>query len=197
MKISNLILVFFLSLLLFSCTRSLPPLSIEILLSQEVFQGTIWWDLEIKKDFTPSKNTGQAEFQISENFIYVRLKTPIGTTLGLLVWKKDDPGLIKVYDLYNQELVLLFINNPSLLQKLETLPFYFLGMKEETLSWSLDKVFVKYQFDKERKVGTILTEEVIFGWKIQSLEPLRGKTWEAFFDLETLEKQLVKRSIFL
>lgn len=195
MKTFNLTVVVFLSLLLFSCLRSLPPLYIETLLSQETLQGTIWWDLEIKRSSTFEKNVGQAEFQITEKSVYLRLKTPLGTTLGFLVWKKDDPGLIRVYDLYNRELIILFIKDSSFLKDLELLPFYFLGVKEHTLERSFDRVSVGYRFDKRKKIGTIITKEVTFVWKIQNIEPLKGKTWEAFFDFETLEKQFIKRSI--
>lgn len=195
MKTLNLIVVIFLSLLLLSCSRSLPPFSIEILLSQEPLQGTIWWNLEIKKSSTSEKNIGQADFQVSENFMYLRLKTPIGTTLGFLVWKKEDPSLIKVYDLYNQELIILFLKDPYFLKDLELLPFYFLGVKENTLDRSFERISIGYRFDKRKKIGTIITKDATFVWQIQNIAPLKEKTWEALFDFEALEKQLIKRSI--
>lgn len=180
--------------LFFSCSKSVTLISTFSLSSQETLEGKIWWELEIRENSSFKKDAGYADFQINENFLYLRLKTPIGTTLGFLIWKKDQPTVIKVYDLYNQQYIKIHLKSMTT-KELETFPFYFLGKKGEEKSWYLNNLLFKYKFDKSKNKGNIVSEIMFLEWKIYTLQSLEGKTWEALFNFESLEKQFVKKEL--
>ncbi len=131
------------------CCYKAPPISKKPI--EKVYQGTIWWEITYLTNNQTKTFSGYADFQTGKNFLYLRLKSPINTTLGYGKWEISSFNIIKIFDLYSKKYYLVVFNQYP---ELKNIPLYFLGLKKEK-NWNFLKTSFKYSFINNEKKGFI------------------------------------------
>jgi hypothetical protein len=156
------------SFFIVSCGRyKVSPVEKIITLSEDkVYTGKIWWKIEIFKKDKIKSNGGYADFQVSQNFLYISLKSPFNSMVALIKWEKEKNSRIDVYDFYNKKHFIIFLPQNF---KNNLLPFYFLGLKKKEMCYNFFKMKIKYMFLKDKNTGYISCPYFRAMWKIKTL----------------------------
>ncbi|WP_038057924.1 hypothetical protein [Thermodesulfobacterium hydrogeniphilum] len=165
-------LIFAISIICFSCAKpkitSIKTHNISLFKEKKIsLKGVIWWRVDLFKDRKVKSNAGYANFIVNKNFLYIELKTPMGSSLGLIKWDKNLFDKIKIYDFYHKKLYIIEIP-----QKFKTyeIPFYFLGLKERKTEVVFSKIKIFYFFSKKEKKGILSSPYFKLIWIIKKLE---------------------------
>jgi hypothetical protein len=133
---------------------------------KKIYSGNLWLEIKTFNKNQTKTFSSYADFQVSEDFLYLRLKSPFNTTLGYGKWEASSFNTIEIFDLYHKKHYLInFQKKPEL----KNIPLYFLGMKEKSLNWDFLKISFKYSFDEAKKEGMIISETFQLRWKIKTL----------------------------
>ena len=172
LKIVQVLNKFFLFFGIFSficgCCYKAPPISKKPI--EKVYQGTIWWEITYLTNNQTKTFSGYADFQTGKNFLYLRLKSPINTTLGYGKWEISSFNIIKIFDLYNKKYYLVVLNQHP---ELKNIPLYFLGLKKEK-NWNFLKTSFKYSFINNEKKGFISSHSFSLKWRFKSISSLEN-----------------------
>jgi len=137
------------------------------LISNQTFYGKIWWKLSFYKENNVQTFGGYADFEISIDYLYIKLKSPFGSTIGLIEWKKDFPREIIFYNLKEKKSFCFTFNTP--LSLFEYLNLYFLGIKNKKAIWYIKKNKFIYSFSFPEKKGKIRSSKFYLEWKIKKI----------------------------
>ena len=130
----------------------------------KLYQGKIWWKLEVIQNHEKKVNGGYAWFCASSNFLVVELKTPFNSELAIIRWNKQNPEKIFLYDLFHKQEVIFVINN----EEAQALPLYFLGKKGKKKKFFLFKKPVFYTFSENK--GEVKGENFNILWKFKNVK---------------------------
>jgi len=157
--------VFFLFLcFIFGCCYK--PLILRKVPAKRVYFGNLWLEVKFFTNNQTKIFSGYADFQASEDFLFLRFKSPLNTTLGYGKWEISSFNLIEIFDFYSKKHYLVtFQKQPEL----KNIPLYFMGLKEKTLRWDFLKTSFEYSFSEEKKEGMISSEVFQLRWKIKTL----------------------------
>jgi hypothetical protein len=161
--LSNFFLLFTLCFS-FGCSYKAPPLS--KISAKNVYYGKIWWEITLFTNNETKTLSNYADFQVEEDFLYLRFKSPLNTTLGYGRWETSFYNLIEIFDLYNQKHYLIILEPKA---ELKDIPLYFLGLKEKNLTWNFLKTSFNYSFLEDKKEGTISSKLFILKWRFKEL----------------------------
>lgn len=150
------------------CCYKAPPISKKPI--EKVYQGTIWWEITYLTNNQTKTFSGYADFQTGKNFLYLRLKSPINTTLGYGKWEISSFNIIEIFDLYNKKYYLVVFNQHP---ELKNIPLYFLGLKKEK-NWNFLKTSFKYSFINNEKKGFISSHSFSLKWRFKSISSLEN-----------------------
>ena len=181
------------SVLIVSCGKNFFD-SLPETLSEKIYVGSVWINLEVVKDEKKEINATYGDFQLSSNFFYLRLKNPFGVTLGIISWEISNKNQIKIYDFLNRKIIVVSFSkdfNP------EDLPWYVIGAKEKEKIWEFSKGAVFYRFDKEFKEGEIKVDSFRASWEIKNLKYTEKPPWDPMFYQKNLEKEATEDLIQL
>jgi len=157
---------FFLYILCFAlgCSYKAPPLS--KISPKNVYYGKIWWEITLFTNNETKTLSNYADFQVEEDFLYLRFKSPLNTTLGYGKWETSFYNLIEIFDLYNQKHYFIILEPKP---ELKDIPLYFLGLKEKILTWNFLKTSFYYSFSEDKKEGTISSDLFILKWRFKDI----------------------------
>jgi len=167
LKTAQLLSKFFLLFILcFAFGCSYKALSISKVSPKNVYYGKIWWEITLFTNNETKTLSNYADFQVEEDFLYLRFKSPLNTTLGYGKWETSFFNLIEVFDLYDKKHYLIILEpNPEL----KEIPLYFLGLKEKNLTWNFLKTSFHYSFLEDKKEGSISSDLFILKWRFKNL----------------------------
>jgi len=148
----------------FGCSYKAPPLS--KISTKNVYYGKIWWEITLFTNNKTKTLSNYADFQVKEDFLYLRFKSPLNTTMGYGKWEISFYNLIEIFDLYNQKHYLIILEPKA---ELKDIPLYFLGLKEKNLTWNFLKTSFNYSFLEDKKEGTISSNLFILKWRFKEL----------------------------
>jgi hypothetical protein len=148
----------------FGCSYKAPPLS--KISTKNVYYGKIWWEITLFTNNETKTLSNYADFQVKEDFLYLRFKSPLNTTMGYGKWEISFYNLIESFDLYNQKHYLIILEPKA---ELKDIPLYFLGLKEKNLTWNFLKTSFNYSFLEDKKEGTISSNLFILKWRFKEL----------------------------
>jgi hypothetical protein len=148
----------------FGCSYKAPPLS--KISTKNVYYGKIWWEITLFTNNETKTLSNYADFQVKEDFLYLRFKSPLNTTMGYGKWEISFYNLIEIFDLYNQKHYLIILEPKA---ELKDIPLYFLGLKEKNLTWNFLKTSFNYSFLEDKKEGTISSNLFILKWRFKEL----------------------------
>jgi hypothetical protein len=148
----------------FGCSYKAPPLS--KISTKNVYYGKIWWEITLFTNNETKTLSNYADFQVKEDFLYLRFKSPLNTTMGYGKWEISFYNLIEIFDLYNQKHYLIILEPKA---ELKDIPLYFLGLKEKNLTWNFLKTSFNYSFLEDKKEGTITSNLFILKWRFKEL----------------------------
>lgn len=186
-KILSKIFLFLIFCFAFGCAHK--ELTISKLTPKNVYQGTIWWEITLFTNNETKTISNYADFQVSEELLYLRFKSPFNTTLGYGKWELSLFNFIEIFDLYNQKhYLIVFETNPEL----KNIPSYFFGLKEKKLTWNFLKTSFNYSFSEDKKEGMVSSDFLKLRWRfknvslIESFVPMLKDT-SIFKDLQKIE----------
>ncbi len=165
---SNKIIFLLILLLIFSGCAYKKTVSLEEFPQEikEIFEGSIWWEIIYFSNNETRAINGYGDFQTSKDFLFLKLKSPLSTTLGYGKWISSSPETIEIFDFYNKKHYLVLLNpNPDL----QNIPFYFLGLKEPEKTFYFLKTIFKYSFSQFNKEGTIISDILILKWRFKTI----------------------------
>lgn len=148
----------------FGCSYKALPLS--KISTKNVYYGKIWWEITLFTNNETKTLSNYADFQVKEDFLYLRFKSPLNTTMGYGKWEISFYNLIEIFDLYNQKHYLIILEPKA---ELKDIPLYFLGLKEKNLTWNFLKTSFNYSFLEDKKEGTISSNLFILKWRFKEL----------------------------
>jgi len=148
----------------FGCSYKAP--SLNKISTKNVYYGKIWWEITLFTNNETKTLSNYADFQVKEDFLYLRFKSPLNTTLGYGKWETSFYNLIEIFDLYNQKHYLIILEPKA---ELKDIPLYFLGLKEKILTWDFLKTSFNYSFLEDKKEGTISSNLFILKWRFKEL----------------------------
>jgi len=137
---------------------------------KEIFEGTIWWEIIYFSNNETKAINGYGEFQISKDFLFLRLKSPLSTTLGYGKWTYSSFEIIEIFDFYNKKHYLVLLNQDP---ELQNIPLYFLGLKESEKNFIFLKTTFKYSFSQTDKEGIITSEFFTLKWRFKNIHPVK------------------------
>ncbi len=186
-RFNKLFIILLFCIICFSCAK---PVSLKKpeKVKPFAYKGLIWWRIDL---FRGKKNrlvVGFANFVVTDHSLYVKLKTPIGSSLGLFKWDEKLPYTIKLYDFYHKRVYIIKVS-----KKLKTyeIPYYFLGLKKSKAEADLSRFKVKYIFYNSNKKGIVSSPYFRIFWVIKRLEPLKEKIPELNIPEEKFERILI------
>lgn len=163
-KILNKFILFLIFFLFFGCSYKDFPIG--ELTTKNVYQGSIWWEITLFTNNQTKIISNYADFQVGEDFLYLRFKSPFNTTLGYGKWEVSFFNLIEVFDLYNQKHYFIILEtNPEL----KNIPLYFLGLKEKNQTWNFLKTSFIYSFEEDKKEGIISSDSLKLRWRFKNV----------------------------
>ncbi len=171
----------------FSCAK---PVYIEKYNNKKTFsfKGLIWWRIDLFKGKKAKLIVGFANFIATNDSLYIKLKTPIGSSLGLIKWNKNLSNKLKIYDFYHQRLYIIKIPKEF---KTYEIPFYFLGLKKTKAEIVFSKFKISYAFSKKKKKGILISPYFRVFWIIKRLEPIKKKTEDFKVSEDKFKKILI------
>ncbi len=166
-NLSKILFIFFLFFISGCCHKLHIPSNY---VKGAVYSGKIWIYVKLLNHNQIRTFSGYADFQAGKNFLYLRVKSPFNTTLGYIKWKSSHYNTLEVFDIFHKRHYVIKL--PQKL-KLKNFSFYFLGLKEGSLTEKLSKIFFKYHFEKDKKEGNIeiqINSDIFqIKWKIKSI----------------------------
>jgi len=137
---------------------------LEVGLAQRGVKGRLY--LEGESLFLKDNFSGGAygTFLASENFLYITLKPPLASEIHLF-WQKGE-DFVKLIHPDKQKVY--FYKLPRLAGL--PLPEYFLGLKEEHLSFKEGLLQGEYTFERPERLGKLSTNLLRMSWKIKEIE---------------------------
>jgi len=183
-------ILFLISLILFQSCARVSVKKVKKVKREDIYTGKMWWKLVIKTKKGIKKYGGKANFQVSDNYLSIKIKTFFGTTAGLLLWEKNNSAQLRLYDFLHKKLYILNTTN----SQLKEIPALFLGKKYKKFLIQFKCFSVSYYFNSTEKKGKIKNQIITFLWKIKTLKrekKLATQNLKKFYEKDEKFKKVV------